>query len=376
MARVSEVKDGAAPLALIVDHSERPRRRWKELLKQRGYRSVEISDGDDAVDYFISESPDLVVLSLDIPSLDGHIAALEMKENNKNARIILTAPRRLRQLGEDATYSSGAVAFVEKPVTQTVLDEIWESVIGPIPSSPGLADLDQLYPDDDDALREKVASLQKSEARERSKKSEHLSAPGEISIVSKKDHHRTPTPPSSPQTGLKPFTHLLLILLSCGIFGILWPIFASGKLMEVANRGSGKAGAFILFLFTILPIISTILLHLFWPLILDKPVIMVLLMGFSGLMLLIHQAAIGAWIRGATLDQGHTPIGGQFETIIMMVPTYLLLFRFGSTSLYPMGQNSSTLYYATISLFCLSIIGWLFIQIRWRSCFNLWLKSI
>ena len=188
MARVSEVKDGAAPLALIVDHSERPRRRWKELLKQRGYRSVEISDGDDAVDYFISESPDLVVLSLDIPSLDGHIAALEMKENNKNARIILTAPRRLRQLGEDATYSSGAVAFVEKPVTQTVLDEIWESVIGPIPSSPGLADLDQLYPDDDDALREKVASLQKSEARERSKKSEHLSAPGEISIVSKKDN--------------------------------------------------------------------------------------------------------------------------------------------------------------------------------------------
>ena len=46
----------------------------------------------------------------------------------------------------NAAYSAGAVAVLETPLTQSVFDENWESMMGDIPPAPGLADLDELYP--------------------------------------------------------------------------------------------------------------------------------------------------------------------------------------------------------------------------------------
>ena len=47
--------------------------------------------------------PELVVMSLDIPSLDGHLAALEMREHGGDSRI-LHRSNRLRELAVHATY--------------------------------------------------------------------------------------------------------------------------------------------------------------------------------------------------------------------------------------------------------------------------------
>ena len=87
-------------------------------------------------------------MSLDIPSLDGHLAALEMREHGGDSRILFIAPNRLSELAVHATYSAGAVGWLTKPVSQTQLDEIWDQVLGEIPEAPGLEDLDELYPED------------------------------------------------------------------------------------------------------------------------------------------------------------------------------------------------------------------------------------
>tara|TARA_B100000686_G_scaffold70907_1_gene76679 strand:+ start:37 stop:474 length:438 start_codon:yes stop_codon:yes gene_type:complete len=87
--------------------------------------------------------------------MDGHIAALEMRESDPHARIAFMAPRTQRQLAADATHSAGAVAWLEKPVTQTIIDDNWEMIMGEIPEAPGLEDLDQLYPEDVDSMRAK-----------------------------------------------------------------------------------------------------------------------------------------------------------------------------------------------------------------------------
>ena len=89
-----------------------------------------------------------MVISLDIPSLDGHLAALEMREHGGEARIVFVAPRRLATVAADAKFSAGAVAWLQKPITNAVIDEQWTTILGSIPEAPGLADLDQLYPID------------------------------------------------------------------------------------------------------------------------------------------------------------------------------------------------------------------------------------
>jgi CheY-like chemotaxis protein len=147
MSFISDADPDSSPTVLIVDNNQMALMRMSEIFRHRQFHVIECSDGDHAVDEYIRNDPELVVMSLDIPSLDGHLAALEMREHGGDSRILFTAPRRQRQLATDAAYSAGAVAWVEKPVTKSMIDEIWDDVIGPVPEAPGLADLDQLYPD-------------------------------------------------------------------------------------------------------------------------------------------------------------------------------------------------------------------------------------
>ena len=154
MGLVTDTEDPLAPVVLIVDNNQMSLRRLQQALKHREFNLIECTDGDKAVDMYAKNEPDLVIMALDIPTLDGHIAALEIREMASSARIMFTAPRRLRTIAENATFSAGAVAWVEKPITTKSLDDIWDKVLGKIPDAPGLEDLDTLYPENIDNVEE------------------------------------------------------------------------------------------------------------------------------------------------------------------------------------------------------------------------------
>ena len=135
------------PTVLVVDSNPMNVLRLTELLQGRGFEVSVCEDGDLAVDEYIRLDPELVVLALDLPSLDGHLAALEMREHGGDERIMFVAPRRMLALAKDAGFSAGAVAVLEKPVTRSALDAVWSAVEGPVPAAPGLEDLEELYPD-------------------------------------------------------------------------------------------------------------------------------------------------------------------------------------------------------------------------------------
>ena len=146
MVRVNDVEDEEAPTVLLVDNNQMALLRLSNIFRQREFNVVTCEDGDRAVDEYIRLDPELVVISLDIPSMDGHLAALEMREHGKDCRILFSAPKRQARLAQDATYSAGAVGWVEKPITASAIDSIWNLVLGPIPEAPGLEDLDTIHP--------------------------------------------------------------------------------------------------------------------------------------------------------------------------------------------------------------------------------------
>ena len=146
MVRVSDVEDEEAPTVLLVDNNQMALLRLSNIFRQREFNVVTCEDGDRAVDEYIRLDPELVVISLDIPSMDGHLAALEMREHGKDCRILFSAPKRQARLAQDATYSAGAVGWIEKPITASAIDSIWNLVLGPIPEAPGLEDLDTIHP--------------------------------------------------------------------------------------------------------------------------------------------------------------------------------------------------------------------------------------
>ena len=148
MAYVSNNSDEESPTVLIVESNAMSIQRLTTIFKIKDFNIEICQDGDKAVDEYISLDPELVVISLDIPTLDGHLTALEMREHGGDARIVFVAPRRLATVAADAKFSAGAVAWLQKPITTAAVDDQWDTILGPIPEAPGLEDLDELYPID------------------------------------------------------------------------------------------------------------------------------------------------------------------------------------------------------------------------------------
>ncbi len=148
MGLVTDANDDAAPTVLIVDNNPMSSMRLTNLFKAKNFKIEVCEDGDKAVDEYIRLDPELVVLSLDLPSLDGHLAALEMREHGGEQRIVFVAPSRMAELARNASFSAGAVTWLQKPISSGTLESSWNKIIGTIPDAPGLEDLDALYPED------------------------------------------------------------------------------------------------------------------------------------------------------------------------------------------------------------------------------------
>ena len=134
-------------VALVVVGNSILEGRLRNIMSRRGW-SVEIChDGDKAVDEYVRLEPELVFLTLDLPTMDGHIAALEMRETDPKARIVFVSSKTRLSKTQDAAYSSGAVLTLVTPVAFSDVDEKWEEIMGDIPEAPGLPDLDALYPE-------------------------------------------------------------------------------------------------------------------------------------------------------------------------------------------------------------------------------------
>jgi CheY-like chemotaxis protein len=135
------------PTALIVHENRITASRLKSIMSQKGWNSQICDDGDKAVDEYVRMKPDMVFMGLNLPTMDGHVAALEIRESDSNGRIVFVVSKSRLNKANDAAYSAGAVAVLVTPLTRADIDQKWVLMNSPVPDAPGLADLDDLYPD-------------------------------------------------------------------------------------------------------------------------------------------------------------------------------------------------------------------------------------
>jgi len=111
----------------------------KETLEEEGYEVVgETGRGDEAIDLVRRLEPDLAILDIKMPGLDGLAAARAISSEKKAAVLILTAFSQ-RDLIEQAR-DAGALAYLVKPFQKSELIPAVEVALGRFNEMRALAD--------------------------------------------------------------------------------------------------------------------------------------------------------------------------------------------------------------------------------------------
>lgn len=107
--------DARQPLVLIVDDNERNRRLARDVLRAAGLETIEAATGDEAIALAGLHLPDVILMDLGLPDMDGTVAARRLREGARTAQIPVVALTS-RTLEGGAWYlDAGFAGYVEKP---------------------------------------------------------------------------------------------------------------------------------------------------------------------------------------------------------------------------------------------------------------------
>ena len=104
---------------LVVEDDARLRDELCVLLERNGYEAVALTGFDDTAGQVLAAAPDLVLLDLNLPGVDGQFVCREVRRRSDVPIIVVTS--RDNDMDELLTLSLGADDFVPKPYSDQVL---------------------------------------------------------------------------------------------------------------------------------------------------------------------------------------------------------------------------------------------------------------
>jgi type II secretory ATPase GspE/PulE/Tfp pilus assembly ATPase PilB-like protein/CheY-like chemotaxis protein len=122
---------GQGACVLLVEDEEQLRRVMKDLLQREGYRVAEARDGVQALDEVDRFAPDVIILDLNLPGLDGYgvLAQLRSRPATRDIPVmVLTA--KGDEDNEVRVFELGADDFVTKPFRARALTARLEAMLG------------------------------------------------------------------------------------------------------------------------------------------------------------------------------------------------------------------------------------------------------
>jgi two-component system cell cycle response regulator DivK len=103
-------------LILVVEDQEDNRRIMRDLLTSVGYEVIEAVTGEEGVAAAESHRPDLILMDIQLPGLDGYEATRQIKANPDLEHIPIIVVTSYALSGDDVkAFEAGCNAYVSKP---------------------------------------------------------------------------------------------------------------------------------------------------------------------------------------------------------------------------------------------------------------------
>jgi CheY-like chemotaxis protein len=113
------------PLVLIVDDAKDNREGYAQYLQFCGFRTVEAASGYEALDQAAKTRPDVILLDMRLPGLDGAEVSRRLRSGGFEATPIIALSACVTEADIATAINSGCDAFLSKPcLPEAVVDEI------------------------------------------------------------------------------------------------------------------------------------------------------------------------------------------------------------------------------------------------------------
>ena len=122
---------GQGACVLLVEDEEQLRRVMKDLLQREGYTVAEARDGIQALDEVDRHAPDVIILDLNLPGLDGYGVLAQLRSRPATRQIpVMVLTAKGDEDNEVRVFELGADDFVTKPFRARSLTARLEAVLG------------------------------------------------------------------------------------------------------------------------------------------------------------------------------------------------------------------------------------------------------
>ena len=102
---------------LIVEDNEDSRELVVKVLRNKGYEMVQAADGEEALEKAVAEKPDLILLDISLPKLNGYEVAKKLKAMEEFQEIPIVALTAHAMKGDrENVIVSGFEGYISKPV--------------------------------------------------------------------------------------------------------------------------------------------------------------------------------------------------------------------------------------------------------------------
>jgi two-component system, cell cycle response regulator DivK len=107
----------ASPQILVVEDNEKNMKLFRDVLQAKGYRTLEATTGTRAVELAAAHRPDLVLMDIQLPDLDGIEALGRLRANERSAPIpVLALTAQAMQGDRERFLAAGFDGYISKPV--------------------------------------------------------------------------------------------------------------------------------------------------------------------------------------------------------------------------------------------------------------------
>ena len=111
---------------LVIEDNEKNRYLISFILKAAGYAVIEAVTGEEGVETAIREHPDLVLMDIQLPGIDGYETTRRIRASPGGTKIPIIALTSYAMTGDrERALAAGCTGYVEKPINpDTIMDEI------------------------------------------------------------------------------------------------------------------------------------------------------------------------------------------------------------------------------------------------------------